>query len=86
MELSESYHISVEFSCLVKPLFPFPSGLFLFCRKSSGGHHYSKLVGYPSLKGVHQDAVEINSAVCLGQSEGVAYWSKSLLNWSMDKE
>ena len=69
-ELSESYHVLVELSCLIKPLFPFPASLFLSLREGSGSHHDSKLVGYPSLEGIYQYAVEVNSTVCLGQSKG----------------
>ena len=68
LEFSELYHVSVELSCLIKPLFPFPGGLSV--RRSHSSHHDSELVGYPSLKGVHRDAIEVNSAACLGQSEG----------------
>ena len=69
-EFPESYHVLVELSCLIEPLFPFLASLFLFFGRGGGGHHDSELVGYPSLKGVHRDAIEVNSAVCLGQSEG----------------
>ena len=65
-EFSESYHILVKLSCLVKPLFPFPTSLFLSGREGGGGHHDSKSIGYSSLEGVHEDAVIINSTVCLG--------------------
>ena len=70
LEFSELYHVSVELSCLIKPLFPFPAGFVLSFLESSSSHHDGKLVGYPSLKGIHQDAVEVNSASCLSQSEG----------------
>ena len=66
----ESYHISVELSCLIKPLFPFPASLFLSIREGSSGHHDSKLIDYSSLEGVYEDAVEIDSTVCLSQFEG----------------
>ena len=48
---SESYHISIELSGLVQPLFPFPS--FLSIWESGSGHHDSELLGYSSLKGIH---------------------------------
>ena len=34
-ELSELYHVSVELSCFVKPLFPFPASLFLSLWRAS---------------------------------------------------
>ena len=68
-ELPELYHISVELSCLIKPLFPFPASLFLFGWEGGGSHHDSELVGHLSVKGVHQDAVEVDSTACLSQSE-----------------
>ena len=68
-ESPESYHVPVELSCLVKPLFPLSACLFLSFRKDSGSHHDSKLVGYPSLKGIHQDAIEVDSTVSLSQSK-----------------
>ena len=67
-ELPESYHISVELSCLVKPLLPLPISLSI--RKGGGSHHDRELLGYSSLKGVHQDAVVVDPAACLGQFEG----------------
>ena len=67
-EFPELYHVLVEFPSLVKPLFPLPTSLSV--REGSGSHHDSKLLGYPSLEGIHQDAIIINSAVCLGQFEG----------------
>ena len=69
-ELPESYHIPVELSCFIKPLFPFPTSLLLFFREGSGSHHDSKLVGYPLLKGIYQDTIEVNSTACLSQPEG----------------
>ena len=69
-DFSKSYDIPVEFPCLIKPLFPPPSSLFLAQGKSGSSHHYSQLVGDSSLKGVYQDAVQVNSATCLGKSKG----------------
>ena len=63
-EFPESYHISVEFPSLVKPLLPLPTGLFI--REGSGSHHYSELLGYSSLEGIYQDAVVVDSATHLG--------------------
>ena len=68
-ELPESYHVSVKLPCFVEPLFPLPAGLFLAVREGGGSHHDSKLLGYPSLEGVYQDAVVVDSTVCLGQFE-----------------
>ena len=70
LEFPELHHISVKLSCFVKQLFLFPTSLFLAGREGSGGHHDGKLLGYPSLEGVHQDAVIIDSTVCLGQFKG----------------
>ena len=67
-EFPESYHVSVELSGLVKPLLPFPTGLGI--RECGSGHHDSKLLGYSSLEGIHQDAVIIDPTTCLGQFEG----------------
>ena len=50
-EFSESYHVSVKFSSLVKPLFPFPTSLSI--REGGGSHHDGKLLGYSSLEGIH---------------------------------
>ena len=50
-EFPESYHILVEFSGLIKLLFPFPTGLSI--REGCGSHHDSELVGYSSLEGIH---------------------------------
>ena len=69
-ELPESYYISIKFSCFVEPLFPFPTCLFLSFREGSGSHHDSKLVGYSSLKGVYQNAVEVDPTACLSQFKG----------------
>ena len=69
-ELSELYHILVEFSYPIEPLFPFPASLVLSFQEGGGSDHDGKLVGHPLLKGIHQDAVKVNSAVCLSQSEG----------------
>ena len=66
----ELYDVPVKFSHLVKPLFPSPSSFFLAQWKVSGGHHYGQLVGDSSLKGVYQNTVQVNSAMCLGQSKG----------------
>ena len=38
-EFPEPYHISVELSCLIKPLLPFPSSLLLSFREGSHSHH-----------------------------------------------
>ena len=38
-EFPESYHLPVELSSFVKPLFPFPTSLFLSIRESCGSHH-----------------------------------------------
>ena len=65
----KSYHVSVEFSCFVKPLFPFPASLFLAVREGSGSHHDGELLGYSSLEGIHKDAVIIDSTARLGQLE-----------------
>ena len=73
-ELPESYHISVKLSCLIKPLFPFPGGLSV--RRSHSSHHDSELVGYPSLEGIHHDAVIIHSTACLSQSKGCGVFIK----------
>ena len=75
-ELSESYHISVELSCFVKPLFPSPASLFLSFREGSGVHHDSKLVGYPLLEGIHQDAIKVDPTAHLSQSEGSGVFVK----------
>ena len=70
LEFPESYHISVELSCFVKPLFPLPASLFLPVREGGGGYHDGKLLGYSSLEGVfYKNAVVIDSAACLGQFE-----------------
>ena len=69
-EFPESYHILVELSCFVEPLFPFQTGLFLTVRKGGGSHHDSELLSNSSLKGVYKDAVIVNSTACLGQFEG----------------
>ena len=50
-EFPESYHILVEFSSLVKPLFPLPAGLSIW--EGGSGHHDSELVGYSSLEGIY---------------------------------
>ena len=50
-ELPQSYHISVEFSCLTKPLFPLPTGLPV--GESGRSHHDSELLGYSSLESVY---------------------------------
>ena len=70
LEFPESYHILIELSCLIKPLFPFPASLFLSVREGGSGHHDSKLVSHPSLEGIHQGAVQVNSAAYLSQSKG----------------
>ena len=65
-EFPKLYHILVELPDLIEPLFPFPASLFLPFWESSGSHHDGKLVGYSLLKGIHQDAIKIDSAACLG--------------------
>ena len=67
-EFPESYYISVEFPSLIKPLFPPPTSLSI--GEDGGSHHDSKLLGYSPLEGVYQDAIIIDSAVCLGQFKG----------------
>ena len=52
-EFPESYHVLVKLSCVVKPLFPFPTGLFLTVWEGGSGHHNGKLLGYSSLEGIH---------------------------------
>ena len=52
-KLLELYHISVELSCLIEPLLPFPSGLLLTIREGSGSHHDGELIGHPLLEGVY---------------------------------
>ena len=68
LEFPESYHILIEFSSFIKPLFPLPTSFPI--REGGGSHHDSKLLGYSSLEGIHQDAIIVDSAVCLGQFEG----------------
>ena len=70
LEFPESYNVLVEFSGLIQPLLPLPAGFVLSFWEGSSGHHDSKLVGHPLLMGVHQATIEVNSAACLGQSEG----------------
>ena len=70
LEFPQSYDVLIEFSCFIKPLFPLPAGLVLSFWEGGSGHHDSKLVSHSLLKGVHQDAVEVDSTVCLGQSKG----------------
>ena len=62
-DFPELYDIPMKFPCFVEPLFPFPSSLFLAQREGSSSHHYGQLIGDPSLKGVYQDAVQVDSAV-----------------------
>ena len=50
-EFPESYHVSVEFSGFIEPLFPLPTSLSI--RKGSGSHHDGELLGYSSLEGVY---------------------------------
>ena len=61
------YHVVIELSCFVKPLFPLPTSLPI--REGGSSHHDSELLGYSSLEGIHEDAVIINSTLCLGQFE-----------------
>ena len=70
LEFPELYHVSVKLSCFVKPLFPFPTCLFLPVWEDGSSHHDSKLLDYPSLEGIHKDAIIIYPAVHLGQLEG----------------
>ena len=51
LEFPELYHIPVEFSCLVKPLFPLPTSLSIW--KGGGSHHDSELLGYSPLEGIY---------------------------------
>ena len=69
-EFPELYYVLVGLSCLVKPLLPLPAGPFLPIREGSSGHHDSELLGNPSLEGVHEDAVIVNSTAHLGQFKG----------------
>ena len=55
LEFPELYHVPVKLSCLVKPLFPFPSSLFLAIREGGGGYHDDELLGYSSLEGIHKE-------------------------------
>ena len=41
LEFPQSYHVSVELSSFVEPLFPFPTCLFLSVGESYGRHHDS---------------------------------------------
>ena len=50
-EFPELYYVSIEFPSFIEPLFPFPTGLSI--REGGGGHHDGKLLGYPSLEGIH---------------------------------
>ena len=50
-EFPESYYVSVEFSCFVKPLFLFPTSLCVW--EGGGSHHNSELLGYSSLEGIY---------------------------------
>ena len=68
-EFPELDNIPVKFSSFIKPLFPFPSSLFLAQRKGSSSHHSSQLVGDSLLEGVYQDTVQGDPATCLGQSQ-----------------
>ena len=49
-EFPESYHVSIEFSSLVKPLFPLPTSLSI--REGCGSHHDGELLSHSSLKGI----------------------------------
>ena len=51
LELSESYHISVEFPCFIKPQFPLPTSLPI--GEGGGGHHDGELLGNSSLEGIY---------------------------------
>ena len=75
-EFPKLYHISVKLSCFVKPLFPFPASPFLAVREGGGSHHDGELLGHPSLEGIYQDAVVIDSAVHLGQFKGSGVFIK----------
>ena len=68
-EFPESYHVLIEFPGFVQPLFPLPTSLPI--REGGGGHHDSKLLGYSSLEGVHQDAVIVDSTARLSQFDGL---------------
>ena len=67
-EFSKLHYISVEFPGLIKPLFPLPTSLSI--REGGGSHHDGELLGYPSLKGVYQDAIVIDPTAYLGQFKG----------------
>ena len=75
-EFPKSYHVSVEFPSFIKPLFPLPTSLSI--REGGSSHHDSELVGYPSLEGIHQDAVIVDPTACLGQLEGSGVFIKVL--------
>ena len=45
-ELSEPYHISVELSCLIEPLFPLPASLVLSPREGSSMLHGLRNQGF----------------------------------------
>ena len=69
-EFPESYHVLVKLSCFIESLLPFPLSLCLSIRESSSSYHDSKLVSYPLLEGINQNAVKVASAACLSQPEG----------------
>ena len=64
LEFPELYHVAVELSCFVQPLFQFPTSLSIW--EGGGSHHDSELLGYSSLESVYEDAIVVDSAVCLG--------------------
>ena len=59
-EFPELYHIAVELSCLVQPLFPLPTGLSIW--EGGNGHHDSELLGYSSLESCYSS---FSSSFCL---------------------
>ena len=68
-QASEADHIPVEFSCLIEPLFPFPSSFLLTYRDSGSCHHSGQLLGYSSLKSVNKDIVSCDSTSGLSELE-----------------
>lgn len=49
----DSNDVPVKLACLVQPLFPLPSGLFLASWEGSSSHHHGELIGHPSLEGIY---------------------------------
>ena len=73
-EFPELYHIAVELSCLVQPLFPLPTGLCVW--EGGSSHHDSELLGYPSLESIYKDAIVVDPTACLGQFKGSGVFVK----------